>query len=519
MLVALCLFAPSIWMLATIPPLWKDVDAYGQVTAPPNTTTILLFGPVYCFLARAPLYIGYAFECWRAGTSFPSFRFFVEPILSDSGVWLLVLSQHVAFCCAACIFIISATKLFLVRFAFALLWAASPLFYTWAHCVGTETLSLILLLLVSAAGLRIIAQPAKVPLRLWVSFGLLFTLSMLTRHINGILGALLPLTFGIVAVVRWIAAVRQTSPRKRRWLRYRGGQALRNAFIAVALGIVCIALSNVTLRLLSRAAGVRYHTTAGFTFMFRLSSLGPASPQQWEDLIENAAVTSRSADVRTLLSVFRTPPVESAKLNAMDLLMNARTLFPEPTADSPDIFDEVLNQTARAFLRSPHPVFRRAVLADFGRSLQSTVRNVATHPFRSTVFYFSHADSMPGLTPLATFQGTTAGDILGLVRAHPYLRRFRDITYAHILFASLLSLLLLAVLTRGRLPAVAAYALALTSVGLLMMFANCVLNEYQARYTLPMWQLTIAATLALLGSAANVLRLKVKSAGRLVRPG
>jgi hypothetical protein len=54
------ILAPSIWMLSVIPPLWKDVDAYLQLTRPAGSETILQYGPLYCFIARIPLYVGYA---------------------------------------------------------------------------------------------------------------------------------------------------------------------------------------------------------------------------------------------------------------------------------------------------------------------------------------------------------------------------------------------------------------------------------------------------------------------------
>ncbi len=140
------LLTPSIWMLSMIPPLWRNVDAYFQVTLPPGSGTILQWGPLYCFVARVPLYLGYALDCVAAGAPLPTSSFFIHPILTDSGVFLLLLSQHVSLCFATFYLIAVATRLFWIRLTLAVLWAANPLFYTFAHCVGSETLGMILLL-------------------------------------------------------------------------------------------------------------------------------------------------------------------------------------------------------------------------------------------------------------------------------------------------------------------------------------------------------------------------------------
>src|SRR6266567_5375101 len=135
------LLAPSIWMLSVIPPLWRDVDAYVQVTQPPGPGTILQWGPLYCFVARIPLYFGYAIDCVGARAPLPTPSFFVHPILTDSGVFVLLLSQHILLCFATFHVIAVATRLFWVRLALAVAWATNPLFYTFAHCIGTEKLS------------------------------------------------------------------------------------------------------------------------------------------------------------------------------------------------------------------------------------------------------------------------------------------------------------------------------------------------------------------------------------------
>src|ERR1051325_3015720 len=144
------LLAPSMWMLSVAPPLWRGVDAYVQVAHPPGQGTLLQFGPLYSFLARIPLYVGYATDSLRAGRPLPTLIFFVHPILTDSGVFALLISQHVSLCCSTFYLIILTSRLFWVRLTLAIAWAINPLFYSFAHCVGSETLGMILLLLVGA---------------------------------------------------------------------------------------------------------------------------------------------------------------------------------------------------------------------------------------------------------------------------------------------------------------------------------------------------------------------------------
>jgi hypothetical protein len=506
------LFARSAWMLATIPPLWKDIDAYGQVTGLPNPTTILLYGPAYGFLARIPLYIGYAYDCLRAGGSLPSFAFFAQPTLTDSGVFALLLIQHLALCVASSLLIMSATPFFIARVIFAIFWASIPIYYVWAHCVGTESLSLILLLVIATVGLRIVKAPRRVPVRRWLVFGILFTVSMLTRHINGVLGALLPLSFGVAAVFRFIVAWRQKSPQRSRCTRMRGLRDFRHALFAIAVGLVCIAASSLTMRLLSRAAAIPYHSTVGFTFMFRLRFFASLTPAERDEVVKRAVPTSQSEEMRILLDVFRSVPYGTVKLDVMSLLLQARALLP-PDALRDDNFDRLLNQTVRAFLVSPSGPFLRAAAADFAKSQASTLAQVIASPFVHTAFFFTNAEWMPGCASLLTFRENNAAKILGLLKAHSYLKGWRKFSYRKLLLVWLVLLLVFVYFGRARSIAISSYAAALTLAGLLMMIANCLLNEYQSRYTLPMWELLIVSATIVAGAATKLLQRMARAKG------
>jgi len=299
------LLAPSIWMLSVIPPLWRDHDAYIQVTYPPGIMTILHFRPLYCFVARIPLYLGYAIDCLRAGAPFPTSGFFLHPTLSDSGVYLLLLFQHVALWCSAFYLIALTSRLFLVRLVLAVAWAANPLFYTFAHCVGSETLSMILLLLIGAAGLRIIRHPRSVPRKEWLLFGILLWLCILTRHINAVLAALMPLTFLLLSAQRLTMIPFTRSQSLRRWRRLRSKQELQKAMLAVAVGISSIVLANISLRGLCQAVHIPYHSRVGVNFLSRLDFLITLPAETRNQLLDKVAKNTASPDVKKVISLLR----------------------------------------------------------------------------------------------------------------------------------------------------------------------------------------------------------------------
>jgi hypothetical protein len=534
------LLAPSLWMLMVIPPLWRGADAYVQLTYPPNLQTIVLFGPPYCFGARIPLYIGYAIESLRAGKPFPTPGFFIRPTLNDSGVFLLLLSQHVAFFCSAFYFIVLTSRLFWVRLTLAAMWASNPLFYTFAHCVGNEALSMVLLLLAGAIGLTIVQHARDVGWKRWLLFGVLLWLSILTRHINAVLAAVLPLTFLFLCGYRLTTIPLSRSQLLGRWRRLRMRQELKTATVAVAIGIISIALASVSLRGLCRIADTPYYSTLGYTFLFRLQFLAALSAKERNQLLDQLARNNSSellkAVIPPLREAFSKPPerweIDSIPPNlgetegtmiqqAPPLKQLMHETFPDGSAVGDVLaFQRKVGQLfkgsamiafdhiARTFLYHPSKPYLTAVRKDFTRSQQITVPMVVDFVFLSTTAYFVAPSFMPEYARLVTFRDKSPMQIVRILKTHSYFHFWRSVNHAAVLcfWAANLALLMVLVYMRNKdVAALALYAVALVLVGLLMMLANCLLVDFIARYALPMWELTIASASLLFGKTIESL--------------
>ena len=122
-----------------------------------------------------------------------------------------------------------------------------------------------------------------------------------------------------------------------------------------------------------------------------------------------------------------------------------------------------------------------------------------------TIFYYSHPDAMPGYAPLVTFRDRSADEIMAYYKRHSYFHHRKEFSYNAIwcLWFAMISVLAVVTKKRSGEVAVVYYAAALTVVGLTMMLANCLLAEFQPRYTLPMWELTIVSALIVLGRSLD----------------
>jgi hypothetical protein len=508
-------------MLTVIPPLWRDVDAYLQVTRPPGAETILQYGPLYCFAARIPLYLGCAIDSVRTGHSLPDLGFFLHPVLTDSGVFLLLVIQHAALCFAAFCLITIASGIFWVRFVLAVAWAANPLLYTLAHCVGGETLSMILIVLLGAMGLRIIRHSRNVPKKDWFLVGVLLWGCTLTRQINAVLAGLLPLTFVLLALYR-SCAVRFAGYRSYvRWNRLCAKQAIQKAMLAIAIGISSIVVANASRGMLCYAVKIPYHSVVGLAFTVRLKSLAALPVEQRDQLLAKASKNAKSAEVKNLISLLRNE--FTGRAGSWDpgaFKNNARaSLFPlEGEPAQQQRLNHALNGMVAAFLWPPSRIFLGAVATDFEKSQRINIPDVVAFLFVTTRFYFSHRDVMPQCASLTTFRDKNADQIFAVFKKHSYFRHPKNVSYRGFLFIWIVLFVAFVVIAKVRkldVAGVASYAIAMIVIAILIMLANCLLAVFQPRYTFPMWELTIVSLFILFGGTTNAF---LYQSGRLHPP-
>jgi hypothetical protein len=490
----LCLFAPSAWMIVNVPPLWRDVDGYNQMTQPPLVATYWGHAPAYCYLAKVPLYFGEQVERRSMGTASSN----DEPndsrtTLTDAGIWMLIVAQHLALCAAAFSFIVAVTKTFWVRLTLALIWASNALFYTFAHCVGSETLSMVFVIIIVTQALRLIRSAGEPRWGDWYFFAVTLLLCLLSRHINLWLSALLP---GAL----FASALLNANDRSKR---------LRFALVALIIGLVAITTANLLTHNLARKTRFRPHSRMGFTFLWRLRFLKDLSPESRAALLNKAATRTDSDDVRKLIALLGQMYQENAVVDAGPFMRRAIPIFfPLESGIQWRKLDGLLNQMAWAFLIPPGPDLIHAVKADLSNALAPPVTAVSNHLFASTAYYFDHKNEMPGCADLLTFRNSNAEEILQLPTRYSYFRLWHGPNYWNALVVWLVSLVVLTWIASRKRTSVGpliAFTIALVATGLFMTISTCFLVEYVPRYGMPMWQLLLLSIWILVGTAADLV--------------
>src|SRR5437763_4768380 len=494
----LVLAAPSVWLLLAVPPLWRDVDAYNQTVLPPGMFTILLHRPLYCTLSRVPLWLGYLVS--RAGPAVSLGYFIKHSQLTDAGVFALLVLQHAALCCAAVYLICAVARTFLARLFLAVLFASQPLFYSVAHCVGSEALGIILTLLLAASGVRLMLGYPDITTRNWVIFTALLSCCVLTRHINCVLAAVLPITVMALILERRLRA--STSDRKAiSVVNFRLSKPAQVWLISIATGLIGLVCATGATHLLCWRAHTQWRSTFGYTFLWRLNFLETMQPTSRQTLLNTIALKCKLPESRELVGVLDTWIDSNGHWDPPAFIREARShLSSSEMKFHSETFDRVLNEIAHAFLYPPPAPLRFIALTDFTKATGSNQGDIVQSLFVTTDYFFFHRDKMPQCSRLKTFRQPRDRLI-----AAGKLCYFQWWNFLSIRVLSILGLLLLlwAVMMdhkRGgaNMPAIL-FAACLCIVGMAMVLLNCFFAQLQPRFILPMMELLLVSMMILLG--------------------
>ena len=511
-LILLCLFAPSAWMIATIPPLWRDADAYTQLTQPPLVSVFWNHAPAYCYLAKVPLYVGEQVERWQHSESPPRRTDPSQPALTDTGIWILIVAQHLVLALAAFLFITGLTPFFCIRLGLSVLWGSNAMSYTFAHCVGSETLGMILALLLVWYALRLVQSEEEPSWKQWYWFAVILLLCILSRDHNLALLALLPLTF----LISWVLKVsaHQKNPRSRRAF------DLRQAAIAIAIGLTCNFVSGSIEQNLARKTRLHPHSRIGFTFFWRLHFLGELSAESRTALLQKVKARAPNERVRYLITLLDQIYAEHGNVSHPGPFMNRAIGYFGGNFHWEDL-DRALNQMAFTFLWPPPPELLDAARTDFVQGMKNPSTVISEQLFATTGICAQDKDGMPALQDLVTFRGNTSADkIQQLFSEHRYFHLWKDVSYLSALGLWSVCLLFFIVIAKRRqinVTTLVAYAIVLLPVGLAQFAVSCLVHDYEERFGLAMWQLWMLSLFLLLANTFTYLLQRQTDAKQDVR--
>src|SRR5215469_11970036 len=150
---AVFLSLPSLYLLLAYPPIWKDVDALGQLIWRAGWGNILHYPPLYCFTGRIPFWLGDFILALLGGQPPPGLNLLGEQHPTWLGIELLIIAQHAGLIAALTLLVRTAARSALGRGAITISFIAASSLYVQQQCAGSEAPSVSTILLLTVAGL------------------------------------------------------------------------------------------------------------------------------------------------------------------------------------------------------------------------------------------------------------------------------------------------------------------------------------------------------------------------------
>ncbi len=368
------LVAPSLWVLTTCPVLWRGTDAVNQLAGRIGETTILHWPPLYNFGARAMLWIGAWFDALALGGAPPAADFLLTPAIRTTSLLALVIAQHLLLCAALAALVAAITRHATWRWLIAAIFALQGGLYLFSQAAGTESLSTPLVIAYIAVCISIFRAP-RFELVRWLGCGLLLCLAILTRDINAVLAALLPLAY----MLRFVLEGRLFTKGARL-------QGLSFAFLAVAMGLSAIFLAQGVQRAICFAAGISYYSRFGYTFQWRLQALGYWPAGERESYLH--AVSRHAGDPMVRQVILDLAGNAGPAFDVCFPFNDFKRRIQSQGAGVATVLERQaslkMNALARAFLKEPHPYLTQIVARDLRQGFARPISSLALEPIEST---------------------------------------------------------------------------------------------------------------------------------------
>lgn len=487
-LCVIILALPSLWLLATQPPWWRDVDGLLQVTSGISHLTVIHWPPLYCLLARSLMRF--------AGSG---------AVLSDRGAHAIVLVQHGLLIAAQLGIVGAVSDRWVPRLWTAIFLSVCPVAPCFAHCVGSEALSIISVYALAASTLWLLRS---MPGDRWWHWALCFAalfVCLQSRHVN-----LLYLAIPILAV---LAYVFRSS--RRGCHGFERGPLLK----VMVCCLVVVLMSSAFVQLLCLRSRIDPVPSIGYTFQWRLREIQRQAPDEVEAFAQRIAARLDSDDVETrrAFATWRqSRPVRVADQMFRDLEQAFRL---QGRQDAYVESHRRLNNLFRLVVLPPDPIYRQSVTRDFWLGLVRSPGSMAEVPIRSTEILFdwlvsgSREVAAQTLSPLRSLQAFSGSSKAALVPAPwtplaLWLGVWRLIPLTVWLAAALATVLRASrVRTRSRASSLFWFvALVFLGLGLLVWLANCMLTFPGERFVIPLWQSTQIALIISVNAIVAVPR-------------
>lgn len=502
LLCALGLLSGSIFVMARLPPLWRDYDGLGQIASPPGDLTLLASPHLYPFLSRLPV----LFVSGLCNIGHPSsFHLGINRwvALNDAGLFLLIAIQQLLLVFALALLTVTCSRRPVIRCLIVVLLLCHPVLFVGAQFVSSEALGSTFLIFLIAVAVEL-SRREYLNRNCLLALGFCLYAAIMTRHIAIIYAALMPVTYLLATIAR----VRNPENRRTHF---------RKFLATCGIGLIAIVAANLTTRVLCFALREPYRSVVARTAIYRFDLIDRMPAEDRDRYLQ--ALQASAPDPITKEAI---PAVLAAKeywggsMHVIEKLIerdNGKLKSAELHARA----DYYLSEICRLYYRSLPPV----ALADIQDAIVRSL--IRTTPAEVLSFLYGVAEESPNIyRSIPNFRKSTAHLKSCSLEAQSTIRRAKSIWWLRGMGnnipcgITLGVIVVLAVILRcfGAFKAESLHLLlTLGIVNALTMISTFALTPYLPRYVLPTCVM-IAAALAIFVAGINHRTLSLPSRAR-----